>query len=340
MAVDERWLQRAADAAAKREAARPGSGGAGAARTRRVVAHERACAGCGYNLQGVPSPGHCPECGRAFGFTRASEGGDELEALDDAQARVMHVAVKALLWGLGLLASGMLLVYGFALMPSLTPTDPRARYLIIAVLVLLGLPGGVAWLVGCVMLSSAPGDAEDGTGPVRGPGLRHRPAWMVWSVRGLAPGLVGGVLASAAAAWPGLDAEVAHLLEVFARVLLAAGCLSAGAAGALAFDLCARLGDERPVVKVTTGAWGVAACGAGLALSMVLREYGGWMGMMVGGVGYFAGWLLLPAVVAMLLGLWEMRAALGWSLVGVEVESVGKAVGGGREEVGRSTRRR
>src|SRR5262249_15063661 len=92
MVLDERWLR----SHKRREL--------GA-----VVAQDRACRRCAYNLRGLREGGTCPECGTEIrGPLVRTFGPSDFMQMPLGQMRLLGVATSALFWGLTLVALGFL----------------------------------------------------------------------------------------------------------------------------------------------------------------------------------------------------------------------------------------
>lgn len=319
MTVDARWVEEAA----RRTAQRTGQ--------RAVIEADWLCPTCSYNLKGLKKPGACPECGTRYGESPIDTDAAtvQYEPLSASALRVLTPGMTALAVGGWLLLAGLAVPIVLALLPSLAPaSDSPLRLGVLAAAGVFAAPGAAAWVMGVWMLTLSPASraeqARDDGRPEPG-SLAARPVWLMWSARGCAPGLLAGTLCLCLSLWPGM----ADYQELFSTVAMV--CLAVGGAGTLPVvmlltDLCRRAESEAPLMTLSFAVWVLPAGGAGLALAHLLPQWLGWLGSIIGGLGWMCGWLLIPMIVATLRSLRPLRSTLARRLgVAIVLEPVGRA---------------
>lgn len=303
MTVDARWVEEAA----RRTTRRTGQ--------RAIIEADWPCPKCSYNLKGLKKPGACPECGTRYGESPIDTEAAAIhyEPLHAAALRVLTPGVSALIVGGWLLIAGLGAPVVFGLLPSLAPTSGSPLRLgVLAAIGVFAVPGTAAWLLGVWMITLSPASraepARDDGLPAPG-SLAARPVWMIWSARGCAPGLLGGALGLCLALWPGMTAYE-ELFSTVAMVCLAVGALGTLPLVLLISDLCERAECDEPRMAASFAVWVLPAGGAGLALAHLLPHWLGWLGSLIGGLGWMCGWVLIPMAAAWLWSLRPLRAAL------------------------------
>lgn len=266
-----------------------------------VLADDTPCAGCKYNLKGLPIGGPCPECGRTIPAPGAFSD-DEIDYLTVPQARTMRTATRMIIIGAYLMGFGFLIAW----ITLASGSVETLRWVVAPMLGLIALPGGFIWTMGVIVITATP--SSDGQPP---PGsLAARPAWAIWMARVLAPGFVVVALALTAALLPLME-ESAWALTLGARIVAIAAFAGMLPLAWLLIDLHQRTTDsDVEPDALRTMMWAPAFTGFIAGVCAILGPITPAVGKLINGLGTLCAWLLVIVVAISIGAMIDLRRSL------------------------------